>query len=603
MPRFLGSFDNESGIEKQELLVFCDSSKEAHAYAAYLRTRYNDGEVACNLLGSNYHVSPMKATTMPRLELMGLDLGLESIKIFNQVLKIAEADVHFFVDSLTVLQWFRRESRSLKVFVSNRVARAQRKILLQNLHYVPSAENPSDIPTRGMVPEKLKESDLWFHGPKFAQAAGDMIIPELPQLNKEQETQLDEDVRQEMKTLEALFAQATPEGRVVFEETVDAVQEEEHDLGAHSAEDWNELLEQFLQRRDREKQTAIGSDPQEKTAFSSKGHRKSPRSTSGPRWAPADYQEATFHFVRRIQNESYKRTHWDLKKFGKATNESRIASMSPFVDENGIIRCNSRIRYGENLNFGQKYPIILPAKHSLTKMLTKHIHEKLARHVGGIGLTLSILGKSYLVPKGRNLVYHQIRQCQVCQQANARPSKQKIGPLPPERIGQRLAPFQDVCIDFTGHFDCVQGRGTVKKYAMLIACMATRGIHLEAVDDMTTDKLALAFEAFLARKPRPTSIYCDNGTNFSKCSKELRQFWELMRDVSKRYKAIKWTFMAPHSPHQGGVHERLIGLTKRNLKKDRAQVQDDPPRVQPVLSHSGGLAKQQTHRVHSPQGE
>ncbi len=38
-------------------------------------------------------------------------------------------------------------------------------------------------------------------------------------------------------------------------------------------------------------------------------------------------------------------------------------------------------------------------------------------------------------------------------------------------------------MDFTGYIECKFGRGSIKKYLLLAACLVTRGIHLEAVGD------------------------------------------------------------------------------------------------------------------------
>ena len=257
VPRFLGSFENTSGLKKQELLVFSDASGDAHAYSSYIRSTYNDGEVHTGLLAANYHVSPMKATSIPRLELMGLDLALEVFKLYNTpVYNIRPEDVHFFVDSITVYRWFVRESRSLKIFVSNRISRAQRKILKPNLHYVPTGENPSDLPTRGVVPALLKDNDLWFKGPEFIRQKGELTFPKLPQLTKEEEEKVATDVQKEMLSIDAIFANATPEGRFILEETVDGVIEAVHDINAKTANTWPELLEQYLTKRDENREAA-----------------------------------------------------------------------------------------------------------------------------------------------------------------------------------------------------------------------------------------------------------------------------------------------------------------------------------------------------------
>ena len=69
-------------------------------------------------------------------------------------------EVYNWVDSTTVLYWL-KERGSWSQFVRNRV---QQILLIGDAKwlYVPTKENPSDLGTRGVSPEKL--SSLWFNG-------------------------------------------------------------------------------------------------------------------------------------------------------------------------------------------------------------------------------------------------------------------------------------------------------------------------------------------------------------------------------------------------------------------------------------------------------
>ncbi|GFX10499.1 uncharacterized protein TNCV_2583211 [Trichonephila clavipes] len=55
----------------------------------------------------------------------------------------------------------------LKTFVQNRVAKIQE--LYPNLlwRHVPSDQNPADLVSRGVDPDKLLQQKLWFNGPTF----------------------------------------------------------------------------------------------------------------------------------------------------------------------------------------------------------------------------------------------------------------------------------------------------------------------------------------------------------------------------------------------------------------------------------------------------
>ncbi|GFU07581.1 uncharacterized protein TNCV_2225541 [Trichonephila clavipes] len=68
---------------------------------------------------------------------------------------------------MIVLAWLRKEPKDLKTFVQNRVAKIQELYPNQLWRHVPSDQNPADLVSRGVDPEKLLQQNLWFNGPTF----------------------------------------------------------------------------------------------------------------------------------------------------------------------------------------------------------------------------------------------------------------------------------------------------------------------------------------------------------------------------------------------------------------------------------------------------
>ena len=69
-----------------------------------------------------------------------------------------------------------------KVFVGNRVSKIQEPISLSSWFWIPTAENPADIPSRGIHPLKNpKQKNFWLHGPEFLKTG---ILPEQPKIGK-----------------------------------------------------------------------------------------------------------------------------------------------------------------------------------------------------------------------------------------------------------------------------------------------------------------------------------------------------------------------------------------------------------------------------------
>ncbi|GFW66598.1 uncharacterized protein TNCV_3841371 [Trichonephila clavipes] len=68
---------------------------------------------------------------------------------------------------MIVLAWLRKEPMDLKSFVQNRIAKIQELYPNQLWRHVPSDQNPADLVSRGVDPDKLLQQNLWFNGPTF----------------------------------------------------------------------------------------------------------------------------------------------------------------------------------------------------------------------------------------------------------------------------------------------------------------------------------------------------------------------------------------------------------------------------------------------------
>ncbi|CAB4024702.1 Hypothetical predicted protein [Paramuricea clavata] len=124
--------------------------------AAYLMSHYPSTPPTSCLIAAKSCVPPIKATTIPRLELMGAVLSTQVVKSITQILSVAT--VTFWTDSTNVLFWVLNQSRSFKPFVANRVGEIQRTTDPTQWRHVPGKLNPSDLPTRGVSAKDLIES-------------------------------------------------------------------------------------------------------------------------------------------------------------------------------------------------------------------------------------------------------------------------------------------------------------------------------------------------------------------------------------------------------------------------------------------------------------
>ncbi|GFT85759.1 uncharacterized protein TNCV_4027051 [Trichonephila clavipes] len=89
------------------------------------------------------------------------------VKRVVAALKLETAKIYLWLNSMIVFAWLRIEQMELKTFVQNRVAKIQEHYPNQLWRHVPSDQNPADLVSRGVDPDKLLQQKLWFNGPTF----------------------------------------------------------------------------------------------------------------------------------------------------------------------------------------------------------------------------------------------------------------------------------------------------------------------------------------------------------------------------------------------------------------------------------------------------
>ncbi|CAM4729270.1 unnamed protein product [Leuciscus chuanchicus] len=141
--------------------------------------------------------------------------------------------------------------------------------------------------------------------------------------------------------------------------------------------------------------------------------------------------------------------------------------------------------------------------------------------------------------------------------------EQKMADLPPERM-EATPPFTYSGMDCFGPFNVKDGRKELKRYGLLFTCMCSRAIHIEVLDDLSTDAFLNALRCFIAIRGNVSQLRSDQGTNFVGARNE---FQELMKGMDReRVKELGCNFVMnpPASSHMGGVWERQI-RTVRNV--------------------------------------
>lgn len=264
---------------------------------------------------------------------------------------------------------------------------------------------------------------------------------------------------------------------------------------------------------------------------------------------------------------------------------SKIASLTPFLDNEGILRLGGRLKHS-SLPFDTKNPIILPAESALAVLLRREAHIKY--HHAGVQLTTTVLRRKYWMPRMRQFLKREIFNCKQCFRQREETIQQQMGDLPRVRVNL-AAPFEYTGVDFAGPFIIKKHRGrppvtrgalarddiTTKAWIVVFVCMVTRAMHLDLIQGLSVEDFLPALSRFTARRGGCREIWSDNGTTFVGTDHELQRVisgWQsgpLASQLTK--KGITWRFITPAAPHQGGIWEAGVKGVKHHLRRTVGQ--------------------------------
>lgn len=515
-----------------QLHGFSDASEKGYAGVVYIRTIQPNKDVKVSLVIAKSRVAPLKRVTLPRLELCGVVLVSELLAHVMEVLRdqCLITSVNIWTDSAVALSWIQSSPHRWKTFVATRVSRIQELWPPQNFRYVPSASNPADVASRGLLPQKLLECHIWKDGPVWLRAPED-VWP-LP---------LDKSARM------------TVEGEdraVVFYAQIE-----------------NPVLENFGERFSSLSRLRRVVAYCRRFMFNSR-HNLERR--SGP-LTVEELRAAELIVIKIVQVKEFGQDLKALKSGGPTT--PRLKKFNPFVDETGILRVGGRLRHA-NIPYVNKFPIILPKKNWFTNLVIDFFHYTYL-HPGPTNLH-NIIRNKYWIISGRDVVRRRVLKCVACFRTHPNPIQPIMGNLPPARL-QQVKAFAISGVDYGGPFDIKLGKirnaKIYKGYICLFVCFVTRAIHLELVSDLSTDAFLAALRRFVARRGAINHIYSDCGTNFVGAKRKLQEWAQLLASSKHNEQVtsyladrnIKWHLNPPSSPHFGGLWEAGIKSVKRLL--------------------------------------
>lgn len=523
----IGRWVGLADIDTFELCGFCDASNDAYAAVVYSRSVAKCGKIKIQLIGAKTKVAPIKQLCTPRLELNGAVLLARLIsKIKFSFVHRIDA-IYTFSDSTTVLAWIKGHPNQWQNFVANRLTEIHKYTAVTSWKFVGSGDNPADCASRGVLPNNLPSHSLWWHGPKWlGQSTEFWPTPKHLQFKTNLE---------ERKTSKTFLVTAENPWLVAFKRYSSL------DKLVRMVAYWIRFMKRL--RGD----TACGI------------------------LSVNDLRASTERIIRMVQRAEFGFEIQCLLAGDQLPSGSRIGSLNPFIDGDGILRVGGRLAKSCLLPQG-KYPIILSSKSFVTKLLVQKVH--LTTIHGGIALMMATLRTKYWILGMRDVVRRCVYECHTCHRYRCQAQQQIMANLPSARVRPTRA-FLHSGVDFAGPITSKLYKGrckqTAKSYISLFVCMVTKAIHLELVSDLTSEAFLAAFRRFIARRGRCTDLYSDCGTNFVGANRELQLFASQLQEEKFVSMLINdgttWHFNPPASPHFGGLWETGVKSMKNHLRK------------------------------------
>ncbi len=519
IPRFYTSLNN---VKSRQLIGFCDASPKAYCAVIFIRITDNCNNVTTSFVCAKTRVAPIKTITIPRLELQSAVLLSQLLTRISINLNIDISNVFAFSDSQIVLSWLNYNVNQLKQFVSNRISKILNFIPKDRWFFVDTKSNPADLATRGINVDKFVSNSLWQKGPNWL--TSNFV---------------------EHTNVEIKFNKDLPETRnVKIQSLVSTI-----DFSILSRfSSYNKLINviayilRFLNN--------------------TRKHQCNYNSLE----LSIDERNVSLNCIIKLSQRCFFSKEINcLENKVNVNKESSLKFLDPFLDDIGIIRVGGRLKNAQ-YSYDKCHPITLSAKCNFVKLLVRYLHEKYF-HCSRSVIYTHLECRYWFVGGINNVIKYVIRNCVFCTRLRAHTCTQIMGQLPAARV-MPSRPFSHCGIDFCGPFTvrCLGHRSVKhnKSYAAFFICFSTRAVHIELVSDLSSDKFLQSFRRFVARRGLPSHVYSDNGKNLVGASNQLHQERSNIANYALT-EGVKWHFITPRAPHQGGLWEAAIKSGKSLL--------------------------------------
>ncbi|XP_037929057.1 uncharacterized protein LOC119663517 [Teleopsis dalmanni] len=462
-----------------------DACQVAFTAAVYLRIKHQYAVDVVFVCGKT-RTAPKKLLSMPRLELQAAVLATRLSKLVVDRHDINISRIIFWTDSKTVLCWVNSRNRRFKSFVGHRIAEILTSTKEDQWRWMSTKMNPSDAATRAKEVPKINNGNTWLKGPTF--------------LRQEQNSwpnatfSFYTDTLEEEITTPILLQYQASETLIEFNRFSSFFR-----LKRSVA--WSLRAVQIFRRKRNPLLIEECNNLQ-----------------SLPPLLPSEINEAEIFIMQLVQEDCFSEEKSLLKLQQPLNKKCKLYKLTPYVDNEEIIRASGRLDEAIYLPLEARRPIILPKRHVVSELIVKHYHVAY-KHQNQATIINAVRQKFWIIG-GKPLLKSVQRNCMECRLEAAKPAPPLMGQLSVDRITPYVRPFSYTGVDLFGPLHVTIGRRREKHCAVIFTCLTVRAVHIDIVDSLSTDAFLVCFRSFINRRGTPVRMRSDNGTNFIGAQRE-----------------------------------------------------------------------------------
>lgn len=223
--------------------------------------------------------------------------------------------------------------------------------------------------------------------------------------------------------------------------------------------------------------------------------------------------------IKLIRQQAFSREMKMLEAGESLPSSSPLFSLDPILIE-GRLCVGGRLKHS-SLSKEFRHPLILPRDSHITQLIISHYHIRVC-HQSRSQTQMELRANGFWIINCSKLVAKLIHKCVQCRKLRRPVEEQRMAEPPKERI-EASAPFTHCGMDCFGPFIIKRNHKAHKRYGLIFTCLYSRAVHLEMLEDLSTDSFINSLRCFISLRGAVLRLYCDQGRNFIGAKNELKE--------------------------------------------------------------------------------